>query len=87
MNPLPLSLDSAVSDIWGKEEGKAILETRCEVMTKDTRFQKAMAMTLKQIKPMSNGKLTQAMLDLVAEDLAKLPYKKECSACGEPLPI
>jgi hypothetical protein len=86
MNPLPLSVESTISEIMANENGNAILEKHCSVMTSDPRFQKAKGMTLKQIKPMSGGKITQAMIDLVAQDLALLPVKNECQFCGESLP-
>ena len=87
MNPLPLSVDSTVGDIMENENGKAILEKHCSVMTSDPRFAIAKRMTLAQIKPMSGGKVTKTMIQLVAEDLAQLPVKKECMFCGEILPI
>ena len=86
MNPLPLSVDALIADIMGNAQGKAILEKHCSVMTNDPQFKMAMRMTLKEVKPMSRGKVTQAMIDLVAQDLAQLPAKKECRFCGETLP-
>jgi hypothetical protein len=86
MNPLPLSINSTISDIMGNENGKASLEKHCSALTSNPQFKRAMPMTLKQIKPMSRGKLTQAMIDLVAHDLAQLPVKNECKFCGESLP-
>jgi hypothetical protein len=86
MNPLPLAIESTISEIMDNENGKAILEKHCSVMTSDPRFQKAKGMTLKQIKPMSGGKITQAMIELVAQDLAQLPVTNECKFCGESLP-
>ena len=86
MNPLPLSVESTISEIMDNENGKAILEKHCSVITSDPRFKMALGMTLKQIKPMSAGKVTQAMIGLVAQDLAQLPVEKECKFCGEPLP-
>ncbi len=86
MNPLPLSIESAVSEIVANESAKAILEKHCSVLTSDPRFKTAMGMTLKQIRPMSGGKLTQAMIESVAGDLAQLPVTNECKFCGEALP-
>lgn len=86
MNPLPLSVESAISEIMANESGKASLEKHCSAMTSDPRFKKAMGMTLKQIKPMSGGKITQAVIDLVSQDLAQLPVTNVCKFCGESLP-
>lgn len=81
-NPLPLSIDSPVKDIMGNERGKAILENHCAAVLADPRFKMAMSMTLKQIRPMSGGKVTQEMIQVVAQDLAELP-KAKCTSCGE----
>jgi hypothetical protein len=86
MNPLPLSIDSTISEIMSTEDGKAIIEKHCSVMTSNPQFKMAMRMTLKQVKPMSRGKVTQEMIELVAHDLAQLPVKNECKFCGESLP-
>ena len=86
MNPLPLSIESALSEVMANENGKAILEKHCSAMTSDPRFQKAMAMNLKQVRPMSGGKITQEIIELVAKELAELPVKNACKACGEDLP-
>ena len=67
------------------ENGKAILEEHCSAMTKDPRFKSAMNMTLKQVRPMSQGKITQDIYDLVAKELDQLP-KAGCKNCGEALP-
>lgn len=85
MNPLPLSVESALSEIWASENGKAILEKHCSAMTNDPRFKSAMNMTLKQVRPMSQGKITQEIYDLVAKELDQLP-KGGCKNCGEALP-
>ncbi|MFH0728707.1 MAG: hypothetical protein V2B19_20530 [Pseudomonadota bacterium] len=87
MNPLPLAVESTISEIMENENGKAILEKHCSAMTGDPRFKMAKGMTLKQIKPMSGGKITLEMIELVAKDLAQLPVTKECKFCGEILPI
>ncbi len=86
MNPLPLSIDSNMFELMGNESSKAILVKHCQAMTADPRFKMAMGMTLKQIMPMSQGKVTQAMIDLVAADLAQLTDTKSCASCGETLP-
>jgi hypothetical protein len=86
MNPLPLSIESPVSQIVANESAKAIFDKHCSVLTGDPRFKSAMGMTLKQIRPMSGGKLTQEMIDAVAGELAQLPVTNVCKFCGEALP-
>ena len=87
MNPLPLSIDSNLSELMGNEHSKAILEKHCLAITTDPRLKMAMGMTLKQIMPLSQGKLTSAMIELVTADLVQLPDTKSCSSCGETLPL
>jgi hypothetical protein len=85
MNPMPLSIESPLSAISANEGGKAILEKHCSAMTADPRFKGAMGMTLKQVRPMSQGKITQEIYDTVAKELEQLP-KAGCKKCGEALP-
>lgn len=85
-NPMPLSIESSISDIWGNESGKAIMEKYCSAMTTDPRFKQAMGMTLKQIIPLSGGKITRQICEVVAQELAQLP-KDGCKSCGEVLPL
>ena len=87
MNPLPLSTESAISDLFGDERAKAILEKHCSVLLNHPQLKMVMGRTLKQVVPLSQGKLTIAMIQLVAEDLALLPVKKECQFCGGSLPL
>lgn len=84
MNPMPLSIESPLSAIWASESAKAIIEKHCSAMTTDPRFKGAMGLTLKQIRPMSQGKITQEICDTVAKALDQLP-KAGCKKCGEPL--
>lgn len=87
MNPLPLSIDSNLSELMGNEHSKAILEKHCQAVTTDPRLKMAMGMTLKQIMPLSQGKLTQAMIELVAAELVQMTDTKSCASCGETLPL
>ncbi len=86
MNPLPLSVESALSEIMENEDGKAILEKHVAVMLADPRFPKVKSMNLKMVKPFSGGKITQKMVNLVAEELSQLPWDNVCTSCGETLP-
>lgn len=87
MNPLPLSNDSNLSELMGNEHSKAILEKHCQAVTTDPRLKMAMGMTLRQIMPLSQGKLTQAMIELVTTDLSQMSDTKTCASCGETLPL
>jgi hypothetical protein len=71
----------------GNGSSKDILEKHCQAVTADPRLKMAMGMTLRQIMPLSQGKLTQAMIELVAADLTKMTDTKSCSSCGETLPL
>ena len=85
MNAVPLSIESPLSAICANESGKSILEKHCAAMTADPRFKGAMGMTLKQVRPMSQAKITQEIYDTVAKELEQLP-KAGCKKCGEALP-
>jgi len=45
MNPLPISIESSLSEIMENENGKAILEKYCAVMINDPRFKKVLGAT------------------------------------------
>jgi hypothetical protein len=81
-NPLPLSIDTPMKDILENDASKTIFEKHCKEVLADPRFKKALGMTLKQIKPLSAGKVTQDMILAVAEELSQLP-KPKCKSCGE----
>ncbi len=85
MNPLPLSINSSMKDIMENDGGKAIIEKYCQDLLADPRFKQAKAMTLRQIKPMSGGKVTQDMIKAVSQELAQLPQPK-CKSCGVAMP-
>lgn len=86
MNPLPISIESSISELLRNESAKAILERHCSILMSDSRLKMAMGMTLKQVIPMSQGKVTIAMVELVARELAELPQDNKCQFCGESLP-
>ncbi len=85
LNPHPISIESIVSEIWDNEKGREILENHCAAMINDRRFKMAMKMTLKQVRPMSSGKITQEIYENVAKELDEMP-KSGCKKCGEALP-
>ncbi len=69
---MALTVESTIGALLNNEQAKAILDKHCPGMTSDPRLKMAMGMTLKQIMPLSRGKLTLSQIDAVREDLEKL---------------
>jgi hypothetical protein len=70
--PHPLSLDSPIETICAVPAGKAVLDRDLPGLTTRPEFAMFKAMTLKQLKPMSRGHITDAVLAKVQADLAAL---------------
>jgi hypothetical protein len=70
--PGPLSLNSSLETICAAPGGKAVLDRDLPGLTARPEFAMFKAMTLKQLKPMSRGHLTDADLAKVEADLAAL---------------
>ncbi len=68
----PLSLDSSIEAICASRAGKAVLDRDLPGLTTRPEFAMFKAMTLKQLKPMSRGHITDAVLVKVASDLKAL---------------
>ena len=66
------TIESTMSVLLADEGAKAILEKHCPGMTSDPRMAIAKGMTLKQIMPLSGGRVTESIIEAIAEDLAKL---------------
>ncbi len=71
-SPGPLSLNTSIEAICATRAGKAVLDRDLPGLTARPEFAMFKAMTLKQLQPMSKGKLTDAQLNKVASDLAAL---------------
>ncbi len=69
---MALTGESIISALLADERAKAILEKHCPGMTRDPRLKMAMKMTLKQIMPLSQGRITPGKIEAISEDLAKL---------------
>ncbi|GLI33013.1 hypothetical protein [Desulforhabdus amnigena] len=69
---MALTAESTIAVLLANEQAKAILEKHLPGMTSDPRLKMAMGMTLKQIMPLSQGKITLSKIEAVAADLAAL---------------
>ncbi|MBI5594319.1 MAG: hypothetical protein HY881_28045 [Deltaproteobacteria bacterium] len=66
------TIESPISVFLADDRIKAIIEKHCPGMTSDPRLKMAMGMTLKQIMPLSQGRITMSNIEAISEDLAKL---------------
>ena len=66
------TVESPMSVLLADDRIKTILEKHCPGMTSDPRMKMAMGMTLKQIMPLSGGRVTTSKIEAISEDLAKL---------------
>jgi hypothetical protein len=66
------TIESPISVLLADQRTKAILEKHCPGMTSDPRMKMAMGMKLKQIMPLSQGRITMGKIEAISADLAKL---------------
>ncbi len=66
------TVESPMSVLMADDRIKTILEKHCPGMTSDPRLKMAMGMTLKQIMPLSGGRVTATKIDAISADLSKL---------------
>ncbi len=64
---------SMISDLLANPGTKAVIEKDLPGLTADPRLQQAMSMTLTDIEPYSEGKITDAVLAKVQSDFDALP--------------
>ena len=69
---MALTAESTIGALLANESAKAIIEKHLPGMTSDPRLKMAMGMTLKQIMPLSQGKITPSKIDAIGADLAAL---------------
>jgi hypothetical protein len=69
---MALTNESKLSELLKDERAKAILDKHLPGMRDDPRIKMAMGMTLKQMMPLSQGKITSAKIDAIGEDLKAL---------------
>jgi predicted ester cyclase len=67
-----LTADSKLGEIAANPKGAAILDKYVPGMTKDPSFKLGKGMTLKAIKPLSQGKITDEIIKKIDADLKKL---------------
>ncbi len=69
---MAVTVESPIAVLLADGNVKAILDKHLPGMTNDPRLKMAMGMTLKQIMPLSQGKITLSKIEAISEDLAKL---------------
>jgi len=69
---MAVTIESPISVLLADERIKAILDKHLPGMTSDIRLKMAMGMTLKQIMPMSQGRITVSKIEAISADLAAL---------------
>lgn len=69
---MAVTVGSTIAVFLADDGAKAILEKHCPGMTSDPKLRMAMGMTLKQIMPLSQGRITLSKIEAISEDLAKL---------------
>ena len=68
------NLDTPLQDIVADEKGKAVIEKHFPGMIALPEYEMFKAISLTQLQPYSNGKITDEMLAATAKDLAEIKY-------------
>ncbi|MEI4508815.1 hypothetical protein WBQ88_19390 [Sphingopyxis sp. CCNWLW253] len=66
------NLDTPLQDIAADEKGKAVIEKHFPGMIALPEYEMFKAISLTQLQPYSNGKITDEMLAATAKDLAEI---------------
>jgi len=66
------NLDTPLQDIVADEKGKAVIEKHFPGMIALPEYEMFKAISLSQLQPYSNGKITDEMLAATAKDLAEI---------------
>lgn len=66
------NLDTPLQDIVADEKGKAVIEKHFPGMIALPEYEMFKAISLTQLQPYSNGKITDEMLAAAAKDLAEI---------------
>ena len=69
---MAVTVGSTIAVLLADERIKTIIEKHCPGMTTDPRLKMAMGMTLKQIMPLSQGRITTSKIEAISEDLEKI---------------
>jgi len=70
--PKPLTTDTPIEQIAANPDGKAVLEKDVPGLTTHPMYDQFKSMSLKDLAPMSQGKIDDAVIKKVDEDLAKV---------------
>jgi hypothetical protein len=68
-----MSLDTPIEQIVANPAGKAVLDKDLPGLTTHPAYDQFKSMSLKEVEPMSQGAITDAMLAKTGTDLAALP--------------
>lgn len=66
------NLDTPLQDVVADEKGKAVIEKHFPGMISLPEYEMFKAISLSQLQPYSNGKITDEMLAATAKDLAEI---------------
>ncbi len=66
------SLDTPIQDLYADKDAKAVMDKHLPGLTTLPQYEMIKAISLRQLQPYSDGKLTDAMLAGVEADLAKI---------------
>lgn len=67
-----LSLDTPIATIAADAKGKAVLDANFPGMTSHSMYEMFKGMSLKELQPMSNGRITEAALTKAGKELAAI---------------
>ena len=70
--PAPLTIDTPIEAIAADPKGKLVLEANFPGMTANPMYEQFKTMTLKQVQPMSGGRMTEAAVAKAEADLTAI---------------
>ncbi len=66
------SVDTAIQDLYADPAAKAVMDKHMPGLTEIPQYEMIKSISLRQLQPYSDGKLTDAILVAVETDLAKI---------------
>ena len=69
----PYTIDTPIAALVENWRSKAVLDRNLPGLTVDRNFAKFRALSLRALQPVSGGRLTDALLEKTAKDLAEIP--------------
>lgn len=66
------SIDTPIQDLYADPAAKAVMDKRLPGLTAIPQYEMIKAISLRQLQPYSDGKLTDELLSAVNADLAKI---------------